>query len=382
MGLGLADYDNDGDMDMYVANYDNTANVLLENQSGVFVDATTPELECALSSYGAAWGDYDNDGDLDLYVNNEGPGNLLRNDDGVFTDVTAYPLDDGHNGRSVAWGDYDLDGDLDLYVVNNDGANRLLSNNGDGTFDKTICGTYVIADTQPSFGAAWGDYDKDGDLDMYVVNDNPRWSTNRLVRNELGSGNHWLEVDPVGVFSNTSGIGVRVRVVVGGVSQMREVTGASGFASQGPLTARFGLGTETVVDTVEVTWPASGAVQIFTSLGCDQTIEVVEVDVAGVVDKSSVPAVFKLHPNRPNPFSSVTTIRYDLPEIAQVDLTIYNVSGRVVCRLLDRQTKEPGRHTVYWNGLNRKGVQVAPGIYFVRMAAGSRTQTQRMLLLR
>jgi hypothetical protein len=380
MGLGLADYDGDGDLDIYVANYDHTANVLMQNQGGgVFADVTTPVLESASSSYGAAWGDYDNDGDLDLYVTNEGANSLLRNDGGTFTDVTAPPLDDDGQGRSAAWGDSDNDGDLDLYVVNYDGANRLFRNDGGGNFVKpTGCGGSELSDTGPGFSTGWADYDKDGDLDLYVVNQ----GANALFRNELDSGHHWLEVDPVGVISNTDGVGTRVRIVVGGICQMREIAGASGFASQGPLTAWFGLGTDTLVDTVEVTWPASGTVQTLTDVACDQTIEIVEDWLSGLVDPKPVPVVFRLHPARPNPFSGVTTIRYDLPEGAHVDLAIYDVSGRVVRRLLNNRPKQPGYHAAYWNGCNTDGQPVAPGVYFCRLSAGQHTGIERMLLLR
>ena len=379
MGMAWGDYDNDGDMDIYVANYGSTANVLLENQGGgSFVDATTPALAIALSSYGAAWGDYDNDGDLDLYVTNEGANNLLRNDGGTFIDVTAAPLDDGADGRSSAWGDYDRDGDLDLYLVNYNGANRLFTNEGDGSFVAGGEGCGPVEDIGQGFSTAWADYDQDGDLDLYLVNQ----YVNKLYRNKPVMDRHWLEVDPVGVVSNADGVGARVRIVAGGISQLREITGASGFASQGPLTAWFGLGTETLVDTVEVTWPTGGIVQTMTDVACDQTIEVVEDDMSGSVDKKQVPVAFRLHRARPNPFSALTAIRYDLPQAAQVDLAIYDVSGRLVCRVLDNRLMQPGYHTAYWHGRNAKGEQAAPGVYFCRLSAGTYTGIEHMLLLR
>jgi hypothetical protein len=378
MGLGLADYDNDGDMDVYVANYDNTANVLMQNQGGgVFVDVTTPVLECALSSYGAAWGDYDNDGDLDLYVTNEGPNNLLRNDAGSFTDVTVSPLGDAGYGRSAAWGDYDNDGDLDLYLVNWDGANRIFRNDGDEFTVGPGCACPVTSDVREGFSTAWADYDKDGDLDLYLVND----GANRLYRNELEPGYHWLEVDPVGMISNPDGVGARVRVVAGGMAQMREIAGASGFASQGPLTAWFGLGSETMVDTLQVIWPRGGTVRTMTDVAADQTLEVVESDVSGIVDRAR-PTAFRLYPSSPNPFSTATAIRYDLPEVARVRLAVYDVSGRLVCTILDNDRKGPGRHTAYWGGCNAEGHPVAPGIYFCELRTGTYSGIERMVLLK
>jgi hypothetical protein len=379
MGLGLADYDNDGDMDIYVANYDG-ANVLLENQGGTFVDVTTPVLESPLFSYAATWGDYDNDGDLDLYVTNEGANKLLRNDDSTFTDVTSYPVDNDRKGRGAAWGDYDNDGDLDLYLVNYNKENRLFRNEGGDSFCLNTLGCHWVEDGYDGFSTAWADYDQDGDLDLYVVND--QGDFNKLFRNELKLDRHWLEIDPVGVISNTDGVGVRVMVVAGGITQMREITSASGFASQGPLTARFGLGAEAVAETVEVTWPASGIVQVMTDVPGDQMLQVIETDLAGVISRRDIPAVFRLHPSRPNPFSALTAIRYDLPEAAHVDITIYDVSGRVVRSLLDERLTEPGYHTACWDGRNTEGRRVAPGVYFCRLSTGSHTGTERMLLLR
>jgi hypothetical protein len=352
---------------------------MLENQGGdVFVDATTPVLKISAASAGVAWGDYDNDGDLDLYVTNEGPNAVFQNDGGVFTDVSAFPLNYGGDGRSAAWGDYDLDGDLDLYVVNYGTSNRLFRNEGGGAFVIPECSTAPIADGGDGFSMGWGDYDKDGDLDIYVVND----GRNGLYRNDLYADRHWLEVCLVGELSNTYGQGARVRVVTGATSQMREIAGASGYLSQGPLTAFFGLGDITSVDTVEVTWPVGGVRQMLTGVACDQSVTVFESDLAAFEGGSEKPAILRLYPGRPNPFSSVTRVRYDLPEAARVDLEVFDVSGRLVLRLLDHRLKQPGRHCIVWDGRNDTQRRVAPGIYFMRLAAGPETEIERIILLR
>ena len=153
------------------------------------------------------------------------------------------------------------------------------------------------------------------------------------------------------------------------------------MASQGPLTAWFGLDYESIVDTIEVTWPASGIVQTFTEVAGDQRLVIAEMDVSGVIETKR-PLVFRLYPNHPNPFSTVTAIRYDLPEPAQVDLTIYDVSGRVVRRLASSRLEMPGHHMVQWDGRNAKGRSVAPGVYFYELSAGSYIKIERMVLLR
>jgi hypothetical protein len=376
MGCGWADYDDDGDLDIYIANYD-AANVLIENEgSDVFTDATTPVLGITAQSAGVAWGDYDNDLDLDLYVTNVGSNTMLRNDGGTFADATASPLADYRNGRSAAWGDYDLDGDLDLYVVNYAGENRLFQNSGGGAFVIPECAASCVADGGNGFSFGWGDYDKDGDLDIYTVKD----GSNKFFQNNLYSERHWLEIRLVGVASNRYGQGARVRVV-GGESQMRVIAGASGYVSQGPLTAFFGLGTEWNADTVEVVWP-SGVTDVLTDVECDQSLEIVEGEQAEVTVNTETPKVLRLYPGQPNPFSGGTIIRFDLPEAALVDLTVFDVAGRSVRRIIERSPMPSGRHTATWNGRNADGRPVAPGIYFCRIEAADRMAMQRMVLLK
>jgi len=180
-GVAWGDYDNDGDLDLYVANY-NEANVLYRNNGdGTFTDVTDEAgVSCRGHSRGVAWGDYDNDGDLDLYVANDGANVLYRNNgDGTFTDVTSEAgVSCTGSSCGVAWGDYDNDGDLDLYVANFYEANVLYRNNGDGTF-ADVTSEAGVGYTGYSRGVAWSDYDNDGDLDLYVAN----YEANVLYRN-------------------------------------------------------------------------------------------------------------------------------------------------------------------------------------------------------
>ncbi|MBI1927333.1 VCBS repeat-containing protein, partial [Candidatus Poribacteria bacterium] len=201
MGCVWGDYDNDGDLDLYVTNYG--PNVLYRNNgNGTFTDVTAAAgVGDARWSTGAAFGDYDNDGDLDLYVPNyieynlsglekmqkesiksgrpipsalnphifEPQGNVLyrNNGDGTFTDVTAALGVEGRGGRGMQaiFSDFDLDGDLDLYVANDTTPNFLYRNNGDGTFTYQSNESWA-ADPRGSMGLATGDYDNDGDLDL------------------------------------------------------------------------------------------------------------------------------------------------------------------------------------------------------------------------
>jgi hypothetical protein len=174
------------------------------------------------------------------------------------------PLGDPGAGQAVSWGDYDSDADLDLYVVNAGGPNKVLQNEGSGVFVDAMVDP--ITDPGAGLDAAWADFDLDGDLDLYLANE----GGTKLFRNEIVF-TRWLHVDLVGTISNASGIGARVRVVAGGLSQVREVSASSGNS----LTAEFGLDGATAVDTLEVRWP-SGTFQRQTGLAINQRLEIVE----------------------------------------------------------------------------------------------------------
>jgi hypothetical protein len=338
-GVAWGDYDNDGDVDMYVTNlgdYFNRNTLYRNDGGGTFTDVTSTPLDDTDDGHSHTWGDYDNDGDLDLYVVNDGQANkLFRNDGGgTFVDVSAWPLNDAGNGKGAAWGDYDNDGDLDLYLGNTMGNNKLFRNDGGGSFSDVtpaalanLWATYAVAwadydndgdldlfatdwgsqsklfrndgggtftdvtggvlgNTYWCYGAAWADYDKDGDLDLYLGN--TQGQSNVLFQNQVGSQNRWLHINLVGVISNKAAIGARVRAVAGGISQIREVSGGSGYCSQNSLTVEFGLGSATAVDTLEIDWP-SGHVQRLTAVPVDTIIQIQESGYVVWVDATASP---------------------------------------------------------------------------------------------
>ncbi len=208
-GLALFDYDNDGDLDLYLVNGCNLpvsdsaspqSNILYRNDKGKFVDVTTT-VSVGNTGYGLGCcvGDYNNDGHVDLYVTNYGPNILYKNNgDGTFSDVTDVS---GVGGNQLSSGcafiDYDADGLLDLYVVNYvqfdidanpscsrkgiptyctpevlDGeADRLYRNNGDGTFRDVTENAGITAPPGKGLGVVCGDMDNDGDVDIFVAND-------------------------------------------------------------------------------------------------------------------------------------------------------------------------------------------------------------------
>jgi len=352
-------------------------NRLLRNDGGgAFTDVTSGPLTEAGPSTGVAWGDYDGDGDLDLYMAlGEQPNRLLRNDgDDDFTDVSSGVLADAGLGLGVVWLDHDNDGDLDLYLANFDTPNRLLRNEGDGSFvDATES---PLGNDSLNHGAACGDMDRDGDLDLYLANG----QANRLFRNDSAGGNHWLHLDLEGQLSNRSAIGAWARVVAGMASQVREVSGGSGYCSQNSLELAFGLGSATLADTIEIVWP-SGVVQVLTQVPADTLLHVLEEDNLTPAEPS-IPSAAVLLPCTPNPFNPRTTITFDLPRAAVVDLRVYDVSGRLVDVLLKGELAHEGRNRVEWRGCDLAGRQVSAGVYFCRLEVGGRGVTGRMVLIK
>ena len=381
-GIGFAfssswgDYDDDGDLDIYVGN-GFSPNQLLQNQGGgTFTDVTAAPLGDGGTAYGVAWGDYDNDGDLDLYVTNLGSANkLFRNDSGAFADVSAAPVNDAGGGYGAAWGDYDNDGDLDLYL-NRQSSNKLFRNEGSTFADAT---DDLMVAAGGGTGVAWSDFDGDGDLDLALGNS---LAEKKLLRNDAYYGNHWIHVQLVGTDANRSAIGARVTLFAGGSSQIREISGGSGFASQNSLTAEFGLGAVSLIDSITVAWPG-GAPSTTTAPAADQLIQIVEPGVStGVEEAAGIPKRYMLHANAPNPFNPITTIRYDLPRSSRVELEVYDITGRLVKTLVSGEVKQPGRHDVIWNGSNDRGRAVASGLYFYRLRTDDYGKVRKMMLVR
>lgn len=290
------DYNGDRCADLVVANTGDQANFLYRsNCDGSFTKVTTgPVVTDIGSSSTSNWVDFDNDGDLDLFIGNSGENQdnvLYRNDGGdTFTAIrTGVIVTDG-DGHNSSWGDYDNDGDLDLFAGLAPLIQRLYQNNGDGTFTRLNNGA-VVQDSGAS-GGLWGDYDNDGDLDLFVAVD--RDGNNHLYRND-GSQNHWLHLKLIGaasnqtltgVGSNRSAIGARITAAatIGGrtVQQVQEVSGQTGMYNQNSLDVEFGLGDATVVDTLTVRWP-SGVVQTLTDVAVDQSLTIQEAPAALIV---------------------------------------------------------------------------------------------------
>ncbi len=300
LGVLVADFDNDGWPDIYVANDSTSSALYRNNRDGTFSEIAI-EAGVAYSAdgksqagMGVSAADYDLDGNLDIVKTNFAgdTSSLYRNlGKNVFEDQT-FQAGLGRNTRFLGWGaaflDFDNDGLPDILLCNGhvypeigdsdlEAGYRqrkvLYRNLGNGRFaDVSLVAGPGILEPAAGRGLAVGDFDNDGDLDVVVngVNEAPQ-----LLRCDASTGNHWLKVKCVGTKSNRSGIGARVYCTPsGGKRQMDEVRSGGSYFSQSDLRVHFGLGKAEMAD-VEVRWP-SGAVDHVVEAKADQVLRVVE----------------------------------------------------------------------------------------------------------
>jgi len=311
LGVEWGDYDNDGWPDLYVAN-DAGPNYLYRNKH----DGTFEELGMlsgvALSgdgleqgSMGVDWGDYRHEGRMGMFVTNfvEQGNTLYRNlgDQGLFSDVSwpsklaqpSFPL--------VGWGTsfFDMDNDtwLDIFVANGHvypqvdsipGGARykqsmlLFRNNRDGTFEdvSTVLSAIPAASRR---GAAFGDINNDGNVDIVIVNVGEPPS---LLLNQGSNGNHRVLFKLIGMKSNKSGIGARVTVMTATSTQFNEVRGGGSYLSQNDPRLHFGLGADSKISQIEIRWP-NGKIETLRELPADFIYTIVEGQ--GITNKTALP---------------------------------------------------------------------------------------------
>ena len=278
-----SDIDSDNDLDLYLTCW-GQPNALFENLGNLqFTQiADAPMIHDQTVSIGCSWGDYDNDGDMDLYVINgvtngnglERNGLFQNQGDGSFVEITEGAIvTDLFFGWCSSWVDVDNDADLDMVVANEYHQDVVYLNSGDGTFERQN----VANETTRSGGMCLGDYDSDGDMDLLLfgVPD----EANRFYDNTT-SGMHWLQIQCIGTHSNRDGIGAFIKVLaeVNGkrVWQTRQITSNDGLvAMNNGMRAHFGLADAQIVDSLIISWP-SGKQNVLTQVAVDQLMTVEE----------------------------------------------------------------------------------------------------------
>ncbi len=301
------DFDDDGWPDLYVANdvsdnafFRNLGNETFEDVSHI---AWVADYRGAM---GIAVGDWDGDLDMDMFIThwlaqeNALYNNLLSQftslgisskNGAKFTDeADRYGLGQialDYIGFGTSFFDYNNDGRLDIYVANGstfqqkENPSRLIpmtdqlfwnQGTGEGFYDISVVSGEFFNDEYVGRGTAFGDYDNDGDVDIFVVNND---GPGILLKNDGGNRNQWLKVSLQGVQSNRDAIGAKLSLTAGNMIQTRQIGIQSSYCSQNSLIEHFGMGTSLTADTLEILWP-SGLRQVFHNVAANQILRVVE----------------------------------------------------------------------------------------------------------
>ena len=409
------DIDNDGDLDLALSGVTENGvprtRIYRNDGLGNFSEHAV-QLPGLLFS-AMDWGDFDNDGDLDLALSGaryhrtkyfESVVQVWRNQSGQLSN-SGIEIPAVLHG-DVAWGDYDSDGNLDLLVVGStdvrSGRSGRLYRNEDGNLAPRIAVPGVAASN-----AVWGDYDGDNDLDLVVtgssVNINP---LTRLYRNDsravnkvpvAPSGLEAHEEDGVvtldwqsGADEETPAVALNYNIRIGTAAGTDNVMPAYSDLSTGrrlyPTRGNAGLQTSWRLQSLpagDYFWSVQAIDQSFVASPWSEEASFTVpagggklTSVEEVVPRSTILSV-----GYPNPFNERVTIPFSLDAPLTVEISVYNVLGSLVKRLVN-DSLEPGNHQVQWTGTDERNMPVAPGLYMVRMNAGAAHHVQHLTLIR
>ncbi|MBN2008159.1 VCBS repeat-containing protein [candidate division KSB1 bacterium] len=379
------DWDMDGDPDI------SGRHNLFANEGGVFREVTE-ELGLAEVSWTnhKEFFDYDNDGDLD-YMNitgrsEEGENQLWENRDGLYVNVS---LEVGlslvrDRFRGISTGDFDNDGDQDVFIQlnQNESMDVLLVNdlNEDGSRAFSNVAQYIgLTKMGDRIGGGFFDYNNDGFLDIYIPSAE---HSHILYKNAADNGGNWIGFMLEGTKSNRDGVGAFITLYYANGIQLRYTKAGSGYLRQDNPWVHFGLGFETAVDSVVIRWQL-GNTQTFRDLEINQYYNIKESEISSVEPVKltfTKPASFHLEQNYPNPFNPVTQIDYNILDAGQVNLVVYDMMGKEVKALVNKN-HESGSYHVTWDGRDNNGNLVASGVYVYKMKAGDEIESKKMVFI-
>ncbi|WP_299680641.1 FG-GAP-like repeat-containing protein [uncultured Dokdonia sp.] len=340
------DYDNDGDIDLFIskcrlqAQGDPTdprrLNVLYQNDgSNNFTEvAEDAGLRPMTQTWATNFEDIDNDGDFDaVMVNHFVRSQIFENNgDGTFTDITldsgvTANLDALGLGIQVMMEDYDNDTFIDIILTTRDGTHQLLLNDGDQTFT-AVTNPFPNSNDQIQ-SAAVGDLNNDGFIDLIAgyANgfNNPSGISDQVFMNN-GNDNNWIKIALEGVESNSNGIGARVEIQGPWGSQVREVRAGESYGTQNSLITHFGLGAADEIETITVTWP-SGIVD--TAENVDGNLTVIIREGEGLLGLNDITTSSEISGVFPNPATTQINIT-TTPNVQANTIYVYDLLGRQV----------------------------------------------------
>lgn len=386
----VVDVNNNGVADAFVC-HDVDANVWYEsNGDGTFIHHQGG-LGPNGGNYGSVWIDYDNDCDIDLFIakcGSDAIDQLHRNNgDGTYTSVgVAAGIADASQTWSSAWADYDNDGDMDAFLGASSGASgahKLYRNNGDGTFTNITAGSgfdnysanmgienqpvdfnndgwvdvyglgglimfnngnmTFTASTSPAYSGATGDLNHDGYIDIM--------SGSTIYFNNVDTNNYVI-ISTVGVQSNKQGIGARITVNSALGSQIRDIRSAEAFSSMQTLNAHFGLGQDTQIDSITICWP-SGVTDVIYNPAINSHLIITEGSSVGIAETEL--EKMNLYPN---PANENVILNYVSLDGGDHRITITDVNGKLVSTYSIAAMKGNNEQQISLSGMNA-------GIYIV-----------------
>lgn len=340
------DYDNDNDLDMFIAKCGGEEarrmnQMHTNNGDGTYTEnAAAIGLADPMQTWSAAWGDFDNDGDMDVMVGaSSGSHKLMQNNGGTFTDVTAGSGLNLLTSTSIEHVTYDFDNDGNLDVVS---GGNLLIGNGDMTFT-------LYANILPGGGSSYGDLNHDGFIDSFSFN---------IYMND-GNANNWVTINTVGTVSNIHGIGARVEVHTADGVRIRDVRSGEGFRYMSTLNTHIGLGSQTAIDNIIIYWP-SGIVDTYVNPNINEIHTYVEGETLGLPDTEL--ADLKIYPNPVgNQLNMETSV-----DLTDRIATVFDISGK---RVLNSKLTS--------NSLNVSKLQ--SGVYLLQLETEGKVMTKKFI---
>lgn len=394
----LVDFDGDHDLDIFIGMGAGVPkpdllyrNLLSETDSLHFEPMTEPLIATdQVEGNQWSWIDVDNDGDLDGFLTNWAhvvddvtmpeTNNLYINEGGGFTKVTTDVITtDANLSTTNTWGDYDNDGDLDCIVVT-DSTFQLYyyKNDGSGNFERVAAGELGSTNLHQS-GCSHGDFDKDGDLDLFVPG---AGSNSAFFRNDLDNGNHWVTFKLLGTSSNRAAIGAKIflkSTIDGGqVWQQREVSASNTFFGHNSLWQHFGLGDADVVDSLRIEWP-SGAVDHYHFLGVDAFYTLTEGEgIFPTKIEASTFAGKTLHVF-PNPAKERFTVEVTRRVSSSFELVLVDsLTGRIV----ERVPREPmSQDSILVEMTLDHGAGIVPCVYVVALVVDGKNRAVQKVVV-
>lgn len=396
----FADINNDGHLDAFVC-HDVAPNVYYLNDGAGNLSFNQGGLGDYTSggNYGSIWIDYDNDRDLDMFIAKCGGEEarrmnqmLTNNGDGTFTENAAIlGLADPMQTWSSSWGDYDNDGDMDLFVGASSGTHKLMRNNGDSTFTDISATSGVLAVTTTGHENVSYDIDNDGNLDILcngvILYGNGDLTFTEIDSDELNyangsfgdlnndgfidayyngqiymnntTENNWIKIHTVGTASNINGIGARVEIHTDAGVQIRDVRSGEGFKFMSTLNTHFGIGTETSINNIIIYWP-SGIIDDVPNPDINTPITIVEGETLSLENSFVNNLVIY-----PNPTKDVLNVS-NIENLSGALYTIFDINGK---RILNAELET--------NTIDVS--QLSVGHYVLRIVSGNTIKSQKFI---